>query len=149
MISMMSQENIWIHPVFYFYVVFLESQNISSTYLQKRNTYYHYYYCIIINLFNVDNKNIQIMYIDAPVSCYYHLTNHCPKRLFSVFYSTVDPLIKLCENPKFSKLWLQKWFTNSTKISCWSYINTYPAFICSKLTIETVEQGVKYVQSWQ
>ena len=24
---------------------------------------------------------------------------------------------------------------------------TQPAFICSKLTIETVEQGVKYVQS--
>ena len=24
-----------------------------------------------------------------------------------------------------------------------------PAITCSKLTIETLEQGVKYVQSWQ
>ena len=27
--------------------------------------------------------------------------------------------------------------------------NTHPAFTCSKLTIETLEQGVKYVQSNQ
>ena len=27
------------------------------------------------------------------------------------------------------------------------YVDTQPAFTCSKLTIETLEQGVKYVQS--
>ena len=27
------------------------------------------------------------------------------------------------------------------------YLITQPAFICSKLTIETLEKGVKYVQS--
>ena len=30
---------------------------------------------------------------------------------------------------------------------CRSYVNTYPAFACSKSTIETPDQGVKYVQS--
>ena len=29
------------------------------------------------------------------------------------------------------------------------YIRSQPAFNCSKLTIETLEQGVKYVQSLQ
>ena len=29
----------------------------------------------------------------------------------------------------------------------WDTINTQPAFTCSKLTIEALEQGVKYVQS--
>ena len=28
-------------------------------------------------------------------------------------------------------------------------ITTQQAFTCSKLTIETLEQGMKYVQSWQ
>ena len=27
-------------------------------------------------------------------------------------------------------------------------LNTQPAFTCSKLTLETLEQGVKYVQSY-
>ena len=41
---------------------------------------------------------------------------------------------------------------NTTMISlCWSKlqikVSTQPAFTCSKLTIETLEQGVKYVQS--
>ena len=31
--------------------------------------------------------------------------------------------------------------------SCSNYLLTQPAFTCSKLTIETLEQGVKYVQS--
>ena len=29
----------------------------------------------------------------------------------------------------------------------WSNVVTQPAFTCSNLTIETLEQGVKYVQS--
>ena len=28
-----------------------------------------------------------------------------------------------------------------------NFMHTQPAFTCSKLTIETLEQGVKYVQS--
>ena len=36
-ISMISQEKIWIIPVlFYFYVVFLKNQNISSSFLQMQ-----------------------------------------------------------------------------------------------------------------
>ena len=38
-ISKISEQNIWIHPVFYFYEVLLKSQNISSAYLEKRNTF--------------------------------------------------------------------------------------------------------------
>ena len=33
------------------------------------------------------------------------------------------------------------------KIKCISLMINQPAFTCSKLTIETLEQGVKYVQS--
>ena len=29
----------------------------------------------------------------------------------------------------------------------WTHVATQPTFTCSKLTIETLEQGVKYVQS--
>ena len=32
-------------------------------------------------------------------------------------------------------------------IQCLTYTGSQPAFTCSKLTIETLEQGVKYVQS--
>ena len=30
---------------------------------------------------------------------------------------------------------------------CWLVVLSQPAMTCSKLTIETLEQGVKYVQS--
>ena len=29
------------------------------------------------------------------------------------------------------------------------FFDAQPAFTCSKLTIETLKQGVEYVQSWQ
>ena len=46
-------------------------------------------------------------------------------------------------------------FVRSSKLSEWVYSaitknknkQTQPAFTCSKLTIETLKQGVKYVQS--
>ena len=38
-------------------------------------------------------------------------------------------------------------FKNSTFGLDFRLLETQPAFTCSKLTIETLEQGVKYVQS--
>ena len=40
------------------------------------------------------------------------------------------------------------WFLYNRNIGCyWVKIKTEPTITCSKLTIETLEQGVKYVQS--
>ena len=50
------------------------------------------------------------------------------------------------ENQRFSDV-----FRGYKKTSVMKWVNlnvaTQPAFTCSKLTIETLEQGVKYVQS--
>ena len=53
------------------------------------------------------------------------------------------PLIILIEviNPKY----LTSYLISTLKISF--LLPTQPAFTCSKLTMETLEQGVKYVQS--
>ena len=56
------------------------------------------------------------------------------------------------------EVFLQQWiatfdtnyFLKHIPHRCWQgakYSSTQPLFICSKLTIETLEQGVKYVQS--
>ena len=41
------------------------------------------------------------------------------------------------------------WLSTRIIVSIWNYLKkvTQPAFTRSKLTIETLEQGVKYVQS--
>ena len=36
---------------------------------------------------------------------------------------------------------------NKIKLKFYHVVTSQPAFTCSKLTIETLEQGVKYVQS--
>ena len=40
---------------------------------------------------------------------------------------------------------LKKWVNELTN----PVQTSQPAFTCSKLTLETLEQGMKYVQSWQ
>ena len=56
-------------------------------------------------------------------------------------------LISVCSNKTFFSSCKRQYWNGWDLSSAKTLIETQPAITCSKLTIETIEQGVKYVQS--
>ena len=66
------------------------------------------------------------------------------------YYRRVAVFSQACSTEGVKEVLLQKHYISFVISIKWSgsiVINTQPAIACSKLTIETLEQGVKYVQS--
>ena len=85
-------------------------------------------------------------YTDLMFLYFYVFTNatkNSSRFLWSQLHYFLQELVKfLVQCSYFLKVFCHKMF-----LFCSNAVLTLPAFTCSKLTIETLEQGVKYVQS--
>ena len=63
------------------------------------------------------------------------------------WFTAIELIISKKHEVTYSRL-LINWFVADYQTFCWQLF-TQPAITCSKLTIETLEQDVKYVQSLQ
>ena len=67
--------------------------------------------------------------------------------LFNVFYEFLKVLFEFkCQF--YFETFGKSLFILFAPSFCLHLYETHPAFTCSKLTIETIEQGMKYVQSY-
>ena len=84
------------------------------------------------NYFELNWMELICYFDDEPTPCAY----------VSSLSSTLKKLEHFPNNPQLGSKWMicKSILTNAT---------SQLAITCSKLTIETLEQGVKYVQSWQ